>query len=118
MRTKVVKVDNAEYTIGALTLNQVEQLGEAAAAELDGQKVRARWMDIVLWGLNAPLAEGEKRWDEPRVKAELDLVSFRALSEAVIGFSGLTTKAKGSQPGEAVAPLETLSTSSDGAQLQ
>jgi hypothetical protein len=116
-RTKTIELDGAKFTIGALSLGQVEEFllkqREALGVDEKGQakdgvspdpeKLAASWREFICTGLNNGngATNGDAMTPE-KLKAELDLISFERLRSELLDFSGLKGSGEKS-PGEAPA---------------
>ncbi|HKS95319.1 MAG TPA: hypothetical protein VJV74_04205 [Terriglobia bacterium] len=110
MRKKTVNYDGAEFTFGALTLEQVETL----LAPKDGEKtVTYRVADLIVEALNnAQNGNGAEPWTVERLRHECDLICFQNLHRDIRAFSGLPLLDK-APPGEAPATSEPSSAPSE-----
>ncbi len=99
-RTKLVKIDNAEFMISSLTVEQVEEylspLEDMAGSALI--TVKNRTHQIIANGLNnvhmdedgnVQLPEGVTLWNIERIRKALDLITIDTLNREVLLFSGL-----------------------------
>jgi hypothetical protein len=110
MRTKKVKIDEDEYTVGALTLEQVEEF-IAPIEQISDTATKARAYELVCFGLNNPNRNKNEAdvppWTKERVYKELDLVTFMKLQSEILEISGL--KVTGIEPGETQPVMELTS---------
>jgi hypothetical protein len=100
-RTKTIKIDNAEFQIGALSLDQVEEYLrpiEPERAEIAGlvkhDALRIRAIEMICNGLNnAQPVDGrtvtDNVWTVTRFKKECDAIIFHKLNVEILQFSGL-----------------------------
>lgn len=122
VRKKKVTLDGAEFTIAPLTLDQVDEY-VAPLEDIANQKSVGfkKGFQVVAYGLNNALPEGEAQWTEERIKSELDLVIFEHLQNEIIEFSGFkldkaAIAAAGVQvgvPGEQSAASEKVSSQTE-----
>jgi len=117
IRTKVVEMDGASYTIAPLTLEQIDEyvapLEDVANQNSIGFK---KGFQVVCYALNNALPEGtpdEERWTDDRVRKEIDLVLFEKLQGEIISFSGFKIDNK-PVPGQVGVPGEFSAASEKG----
>lgn len=107
MRTRKVQIDEDVYTIGALTLEQVEKF-IAPMEKLGDEDAKIRAYELVCYGLNnANKKNGAEKdkWTKERVYTELDMVSFMRLQDEILELSGLRAKDKSLGEAETVTVL-------------
>lgn len=119
-RTKTVKIDNAEFVIGALSLDQVEEYlapldpEQKMSASEKAEALRTRAIEMICNGLNnAPSKDGAAAITEPwtvaRFRKECDAIIFHKLNVDILQFSGLQVTEE--SPGDPAAAAQTLATS-------
>jgi len=99
MRKKKVTIDDAEFSISPLTLEQVDefiaQLDKPLDPTADDVKkfkieLEQRARRVVAWGLDNALADDvSERWTPERVYRKLDLKCFAELQDEILSFSNL-----------------------------
>jgi hypothetical protein len=103
MKTKLLKFDDEEYRIGALTLEQVETFvkSKEGARPAEGRIVGDAVLQLIAESFNNAqslpryLKPEDKEWTIERVRKEIDLTSIDAIQTAIIDFAGLMPKPAG-----------------------
>ncbi len=96
MRVKSVQFEGAEIQIGSLTIKQVE--------DFFGDGKTKPVVEVVIASLNNAVVNGSPKWDEERIKGELDSLLVQYLKEQIMAFTGLQEievpkgKAAGEEP--------------------
>jgi len=98
IKTEKITINDKEYEIGQLTMDQVEEYTVTAA---DTDSVKQRMWATGCAALNNPLElRGEQlAWDEKKLRKEFTWDAFDEFMDKVREFSGLVPV-----PGGAVAP--------------
>lgn len=96
VRIKEFEIEGAKVKLGALTVEQVEQLVTKAPENSTVEELLERMRKVICAGLNNAInGGGETQWTPERVPKEMDLLIIPAVWRAIVELSGLEVKPAG-----------------------